>query len=664
MVLMRAQVLKNFCWVILLSISSLSAWAEDSTWPLQPKQAQSHINNDLHLGVFYYHYLNEDYQQSANQLNVLRQKLPAEDQQPLDIAEVTLLLALGIEQQAEQVFAQIKTSSQASSKAWLYLARRWLARGQWENADISALQSLQQPENLSRDEEQEALYILVISAIEKEEYHSARLHYDRMQKSSHWADLARYNLLVATVKSGASTYAVETALNDAVQNVQKSAEGKALRDRSYLLAGLYLLESGSSRAAEALFKKISQDSPYAAESLLFYGWALAGQSKYYDAIQPWRVLQSNYQDWHPAVIESIVAVPHTMEMMNATTQALRGYEIVEQQITDFLASIEQLKNEQVMSEWLTDWLQQQQGEWGWRRHQTVIEQSSMTQSLTGLISTTKFREQLSEYYDLYAIGQQLQQQLEQTHLWLAMVEQRRQHLQQADGVRRLDALRAQQQQLLERVDDLEQQWRAQEELQFSFLTPEQQLQNQRLNNVVEQIRYLQQVNTPTRNLNPYKERWRRNRGVYLWNTTLDQSAREWTSTREFWQLYDVLADMQRKLTHSGLALEWSASSWQGMEERIVAIQQRIQILQAQVNEQHNNQQQQLIADMTEHLTGFAKRLFTYQAHARLATARLYDDALQNKLISTFERQEREIESEQKQKLEQEQEQEQTEAGDE
>lgn len=621
--------------IIFALLLSPACFAVEIAWPLLPEQAKVVAPENLATGVFYYHYLNEDYQAAANQLKYLRVSLPAEAQSEVDILEITLLLALGIEQQAQQVFAKLEGNTQASARAWLFMARRWLAHGQWQQADFSADHGLQNADQLSDDEYQELLYTLTLSAVEQERLQRAKNYFERMKETGHWADLARYNLLVAFIESYAAVQTINKLLMEAKLHQSDTPESRALVDRSYLLAGIYMLDNGHNRQAEQYFKQIQQDSPYAAEGLLFYGWSLLEQSNYYAALQPWRVLQQNYADWHPAVIESVVAVPHTMEMMNASTQALRGYELVEERITQMLGNIQALQSDQQLQQWLQHWLEQQQGEWGWRRQHIEVESSAVSQSLLGLMSDTVFRNQLAEYYDLYKIQQQLAKQSQQAELWQQMLAKRQQILAQANGAERLQKLQQQQAKLLAQLDELEQRWQAQELQQFSYTSESQKRLLQRLDSVVASIKLLQQANKPTRNLDAYKERWRRNRGLMLWEMTYNQSAREWSATREFWQLDGILAEMRTQLTHSQLALEWSAFSWQGLQEQVSAMQQRLQSLQARVHEVQQQQQQDLTAQMQQYLAGFKKRLLSYQSQARLATARLYDDALQQQLANAL-----------------------------
>lgn len=619
------------CCVLLVSVS-----AHEPEWPLIPEQAKVFSRNDLLTGGFYFYYLNENYQAAANQLELIRHTIPRQQQGEADILEVTLLLALGLEEQAESLFQQIRPSQQGAAKAWLYLARRWQVKGKWQAVEYSAKQAYIHNAELSNEEYQEVLYLLVLSNVEQDILHTAQLYYNKLERSGYWADLARYNLLVAQIRSSVAVHSIKKTLDEVIYYTRQDEESQAILDRSYLLVALFMLDRNENKAAEILLGKVRLDSPYGGEALLFRGWSLLEQSNYYEALQPWRQLQKNYSDWHPAVIESIVAVPHTMEVMNATTQALYGYDLVEQRLQKMLDQLDEQQQDNTLQQWLASWLEQQQGDWGWRRHQLSVGSDSLTQSLMQLFSRTQFRQALGELYDTKRMLSDLSEQYKRLEQWQDMLQRRVAMLKQADGAKRLEQLKHIRANLLQQVEKLDQRWKEQGSELYPYASFGQQQNQQRLDNTVERIKALQLVNKPSRDLVPYQERWRRTRGVFLWETIYTQSARQWQSTHEFWLLYQALEDVRIQLEHSDLALSWTDSRWVGFAERLAATKQRVQTLQQQLNNVQVTQTQQLVIAMQNELEANKIRLKKYQAQARLATARLYDDALQQQLISSLE----------------------------
>ena len=619
---------------LLISVQA-AAQSPSAAWPLLPEQAQLIAPTDLTTGSFYYHYLTENYQAAVVLLEQMRQQFPENEQASLDVLEVTLLLALGLDEQAATLFSRIRLQQPEAPRAWLYLARRWQARGDWPALEESAKRALAGQQQLHQDEQQEALYLLLLSQVEQEKLNSARLSYSRLQPHGYWAELGRYNLLVAQIRSGTAVHAVRKTLTELHYYASNDERSVAIQDRANVIVAMYLLEHNQHRQAENVLNQVQLQGTYSAEALLFKGWTLFERGNYQAALQPWRVLQQDYSDWHPAVVESVVAVPHAMELLHANTQALRSYELVAQRLHGMLEQVQQLQQPSELQQWLTNWLEQQQGEWGWRRHQLNLSSDPLSQTLLALFSTTSFRHQLAELYDIQRIQHDLQRQDQNLELWQNMLEQRIRLLEQADGVKRLQQLEGEHQRLEAEIGALNDRWKAQQGALFSYASAQQKQHLQRLERVVEHIQQLQ-LSSQSRHLDDYKERWRRTRGTLLWQMVYHQSAREWASTHEFWQLQQGIADMQRHLQHSTLALQWSASRWQNFAQPLAQAKAQVQTLQQQSKALQQRQQQHLLSIMQHELALVEQRLNGYQAHVRLAIARLYDDALQQRLISAAE----------------------------
>lgn len=624
-------------WWLLLSLTLLPAVQAAPSWPVflavETTVPTANTQTDLLKGVFYYHYLNEDYQAAFNQLALLQQHMDASEQPTLDVLQTLLLLSLGMDAQAQRLFKQIELNNHSvSGQAWLYLARRWQEQANWDNLGESAQQALNQQADLTDDQYQEALYLLLSSDVEQDSIKRAQNTLARMEKTGRWTLLAYHNVLVGLVRNFASVYEIQSVVSEALLYAKNTDKDNALVDRIHLIAGIYMLQQGRNVDAQNYLARIRQNGPYSAEGLLQYGWAKLEQSKYFDALQPWRELQKNYVDWHPAVIESILAVPHTMELMSAYTQSLRNYEMVEEQLQQMRLDIQQQQQPAYQQQWLAKWAQQQQGQWGKPYQRMLFDQVELRQNFLGLTAQTQFRSQLSQYYDTLTAKHALEQHQEQLVLWAQAVSARQAHLKSVDGQRRLAQLQQRQHALLSQVEQLEQEWQGQEKSLFSYASAEQKHRLGQLDNVVEQIKYLQTLAMPSRNLNPYKERWRRTRGTLLWNMTRDLSAREWQTTSEFWQLHQAIAQLRVQLEHSEQSLQWSASSWQGLAPRIAQLQTRITQTLTQLDYLQQTQEQHIYAAMNDHLNTLDARFVHYQTQARLALARLYDDALQERLM--------------------------------
>ena len=172
-----------------------------------------------------------------------------------------------------------------------------------------------------------------------------------------------------------------------------------------------------------------------------------------------------------------------------------------------------------------------------------------------------------------------------------------------------------------------------DETVFSYASRSDEARIERLRSVVPAVTSLQKIGTPTRDLAPYKERWRRMRGLQLWSIYEAQPQRKWDTERDHMILRSETDKLFRQLENTRTSLIWADSSWRGFPERVGVLQQRVAALDSNVAEIQRDQEA-LLTEMTkQHLTELDERLTLYLAQARLALARLYDDSLQNEFGS-------------------------------
>ena len=628
---------------LLIALSADALAQQDVAWPLLPADAAgfsaqaSDAEQSLLPGRFYYHYLNQQYQDAFNTLTTIRDTLSPPAQANADLLETTLLLALGMEDEALERFRMFSERGvPAPADAWFYLARRWFAAGFWQLSDEALVNAFNNAVPLNPAYRQEALFMQVSALIELDRTDEAARIISGMEDTGLWAGMARHNMLLGRIRQYAPVFEIERLVEAAVYYLPAKGEGADLRDRVRLLAGIYSLESGRFKEAERYLQDASLTSAYTAPALLQFGWARMEQFKYEQALQPWRVLQQQFEPWHPAVIESVLAVPYSLELMNATTQALRSYEHVEQRLQTMLDELSGLQQDKEILAWLNDWSARQQGGWGWSRHETNDPaDSAMSRSLMALLADSAFQQQLSQLHDLQRMQSDLHRQQQEMRLWQDMLKQRREAFVRADAASRLQSLQQQRDALMIRVQALQLRWQEEDQRLFSYASGQDQVLLDHLDRVIPRITLLQRINTPTRDLAPYKERWRRARGVLLWRMYEQQPERRWESEQNFWQLQQELAALEEQLNNSQLALQWSGSRWEGLDPRIDEQQKAAAQLLIQIGQLHARQEQELTKEIRTHLQQLHERLTHYQAQARLSIARLYDDALQQHMSAAI-----------------------------
>ena len=164
-----------------------------------------------------------------------------------------------------------------------------------------------------------------------------------------WTGYARYNLILAMVRQNFRSRDIESTIDEAIFYLPDNEEGTALRDRILLISGIAAMERDKHVIANRYFSDVTLESVFTPPALLHYGWNLLAQWRYEDAIQPWRILQQLYDEYHPAVVESYLAVPHTLELVDAVNQSVLAYERVEERLTEMVSELKQLKAEKTVS---------------------------------------------------------------------------------------------------------------------------------------------------------------------------------------------------------------------------------------------------------------------------------------------------------------------------
>ncbi len=600
------------------------------------------VNEDaekrLLRGNFYYSYLIGEYYQTLYYLREWKE-LIGSDTTPETEAEVmraAVYLSLGLEDQAEDLFyAVFEEGGSASGDAWYFLTQRLFNAGFYGRAEQAARNALAASPALSRRYDQELSYLLASSISEQDRVEEAQVVVKSMEDASIWTGYARYNLILAMVRQNFRSRDIEATIDEAIFYLPDNEEGTALRDRILLISGIAAMERDKHAMANRYFSDVTLESVFTPPALLHYGWNLLAQWRYEDAIQPWRILQQLYDEYHPAVVESYLAVPHTLELVDAVNQSVLAYERVEARLTDMVGELKQLNQEESLGNWLDEWRQSNETEnWGWQRQALGdLPQSQVTRFAQGLLKEEAFTQELARLHDLDRIRADLAEAMRELTLWEDILVQRRENLETMGGEALLERLEERQMDVLRSILAVQDRLLDEDETVFSYASKSDEARIERLRNVVPAVTLLQKIGTPTRDLAPYKERWRRMRGLQLWSIYEAQPQRKWDTERDHMILRSETDKLFRQLENTRTSLIWADSSWRGFPERVGQLQQRVAALDSDVAGIQRDQEA-LLTEMTrQHLTELDERLTLYLAQARLALARLYDDSLQNEFGS-------------------------------
>jgi tetratricopeptide repeat protein len=168
---------------------------------------------------------------------------------------------------------------------------------------------------------------------------------NHLQNDPNLAGFVAYNLGIALLQAGKKAEGVEQ-LDKAGQLPATDPAGLAIRDKSNLVLGSLLFESGSFERAKQALDRVRLEGPFSDEALLRAGWADTSANQFDRALVPWNIL-ANREPTDIAVQEAMLAVPHTYASLKLYGRAAvtygRALEVYSNQIEKVDASINSIK---------------------------------------------------------------------------------------------------------------------------------------------------------------------------------------------------------------------------------------------------------------------------------------------------------------------------------
>src|SRR5262249_46529484 len=159
------------------------------------------------------------------------------------------------------------------------------------------------------------------------------------------AGFTAYNLGIALLQEGRSPDAIEQ-LDRAGQMAAVDPAGLAIRDKSNLVLGAILFESGEFERARQSLDRVRLEGPFSNQALLRAGWAEASAGQYDRALVPWSIL-ADREPTDVAVQEAVLALPSAYAKLNLHGRAALGYgralELFSNQIQRVDASIASIR---------------------------------------------------------------------------------------------------------------------------------------------------------------------------------------------------------------------------------------------------------------------------------------------------------------------------------
>src|SRR5881409_3044597 len=213
------------------------------------------------------------------------------------------------------------------------------------------------------------------------------------------AGFVAYNLGIALFQDGRAREAIEQ-LDKAGRLPAADGAGLAIRDKTNLVLGSMLFESGDFERAKQSLDRVRLDGLFSNQALLRAGWAEASAKQYDRALVPWNILVER-EPTNAAVQEAMLAVSHAYASLDlhgrAATMYGRALELYSKQIERVDASIDSVREGRFLKALIREESREDQT---WVIRLRSLPGAPETYYLMELMASHDFQTALHNYLDL------------------------------------------------------------------------------------------------------------------------------------------------------------------------------------------------------------------------------------------------------------------------
>src|SRR5437773_2085597 len=221
----------------------------------------------------------------------------------------------------------------------------------------------------------------------------------QLKSNQRLAGFVAYNLGIALLQDGRTQEAIEQ-LDRAGQMPASDPASIAIRDKSNLVLGTMLFESGNFERARQSLDRVHLEGPFSNQALLRAGWAEASAQQYDRALVPWNILVDR-EPTDAAVQEVILAVPHAYASLNLHGRAALLYghalELFSNQIERVDASIRSIREGRFLNALIREESREDET---WVIRLRNLPDAPETYYLMELMASHDFQTALHNYLDL------------------------------------------------------------------------------------------------------------------------------------------------------------------------------------------------------------------------------------------------------------------------
>jgi tetratricopeptide (TPR) repeat protein len=221
----------------------------------------------------------------------------------------------------------------------------------------------------------------------------------QLRSNESLAGFVSYNLGIALLQDGRPQEAIEQ-LDKAGQLAGSDPASLAIRDKSNLVLGAILFESGNFERAKQSLDRVRLQGPFSNQALLRAGSAEASADKYDRALVPWNILVER-EPTDVAVQEAMLAAPHAYASLKVYGRAAllygRALELFSNQIERVDASIRSVREGRFLKALVREESREDES---WVIRLRTLPDSPETYYLMELMATHDFQTALHNYLDL------------------------------------------------------------------------------------------------------------------------------------------------------------------------------------------------------------------------------------------------------------------------
>ena len=615
-------------WLCLIAFAiSTTVLAED----LMPDQPRTSVN-DVLFGEALFSLHSGDYQKALGLNLRLKQRAGKGYGKILDIHKATAQLGLGMSKRAKQQFYSLISSekskiipNKARSQAWFYLSQHFYNKGEW----ATALKSIRKVKVAFIDESLKDEYHFLAATLElfQGDVAKADSHILGISQNSLWAAYAFTNLAISYTERDIHTSKVEAVFNKALLMTKYTTHPDELVDKINLMAGQFFFSTGRGRSAIKHLKNVSLDSAFTPKALLTYGWALTEQWQYHDALQPWYMLKTSHSPLNQDVQETLIAIPHLLEKLNAKVMALGAFDYATKQYDTIIDQLEKSAKRLNTGEFIEPLLAQQvPDKWGaFEMVDLSLPNHPDGIYLKDVMSQGAFQGELKTLRDLHVMRSQLNKGLAQLDAFKGVSQTREVEYQKVkedrriiNSAKRLRKFEKRYKQLLAKVKK-------------AFKNPDgrglasepEKLQLMELAAVDKRITHLNKLKGFKSQ--QYKSRLRRAEGIIKWQLSERYLKRKKKVTASLAMLESQFVKARAQHEGAKLAFMSAPKAFVGYVSKSQKLAKKYKKQLIALERTYQKQREKVGSIVKLDIKKRQQRVMDYQLQARLAAARLFDE---------------------------------------